>query len=164
MFWPRRRVPDQCLQSSVSVGALSFWAVFFSLNASGLVLVHARLHLFAPFEMVDGDFGSFASGGRWAAASPRTPVFLESFSVIWLSSCLMLICLHLQLLKRFGEISAVSLRAFRFSIFWHGHASTICFWIGFSAVSRRTGLGAAAGPHGPCNQLLLTGAVGLTQS
>ena len=79
MFWPRRRVPDQCLQSSVSVGALSFWAVFFSLNASGLVLVHARLHLFAPFEMVDGDFGSFASGGRWAAASPRTPVFSDVF-------------------------------------------------------------------------------------
>ena len=147
MFWPRRRVPDQCLQSSVSVGALSFWAVFFSLNASGLVLVHARLHLFAPFEMVDGDFGSFASGGRWAAASPRTPmfwesvcvffyhlavvlaharllsfaaseqvwrgfgsfasggrwaaasprtpVFSESFSVIWLWSCLMLVCFPL---------------------------------------------------------------------
>ena len=127
------------------------------------VLSHAHLLAFAASEQVWRGFGSFASGGRWAAASPRTPVFSGIFSRL-VVSCLMLVCFHLQLLKRFGEISAVSLRAFRFSIFWHGHASTICFWIGFSAVSRRTGLGAAAGPHGPCNQLLLTGAVGLTQS
>ena len=42
-----------------------------------IVLSHAHLLAFAASEQVWRGFGSFASGGRWAAASPRTPVFWE---------------------------------------------------------------------------------------
>ena len=67
-----------------------------------LVCIHLLL-----LSRLDGDFGSFASGGRWVAASPRTPVFSD-FQSCGCGPCLMLACIHLLLLRRLdGGISAV---------------------------------------------------------
>ena len=88
----------EVLAVSRSVSRRDFQCVF--------CVVTARLLPFAASEQVWEGFDRFASGGRWAAASPRTPVFSEPFSHLDV-----LVCFPLLILNRVGEISAVSLLA-----------------------------------------------------